>query len=76
MTIHIDTNARKTLPFPPDIRARIQAIASAPAAVPRPEDSGGKVAMPSKQARRTEGCKPDAEPATPRVRTIIGQPNG
>ena len=27
MTLHVDMNARKVAPFPPDIRARIQAIA-------------------------------------------------
>jgi acyl-CoA thioester hydrolase len=41
-------NARKTAPFPPDIRARIQAVADAHAAVPRPEGVGRKVAMPAK----------------------------
>jgi acyl-CoA thioester hydrolase len=40
--------ARKVTPFPPDIRARIQAIADLHAAVPRPEGTGRKVAMPSK----------------------------
>ncbi len=29
MTIHIDMTARKTAPFPPDIRARIEAVAKA-----------------------------------------------
>jgi acyl-CoA thioester hydrolase len=48
MTIHVDMNARKTAPFPPDIRARIEAVASAHAAVPRPEGVGRKVAMPSR----------------------------
>jgi acyl-CoA thioester hydrolase len=48
MTIHIDMKARKTAPFPPDIRARIQAVVSAHAAVPRPEGIGRKVAIPSK----------------------------
>ena len=48
MTIHIDMNARKTAPFPPDIRARIQAVANVHAAAPRPEGIGRKVAMPSK----------------------------
>lgn len=48
MTIHIDMKARKTAPFPPDIRARIQAVANAHAAAPRPEGIGRKVAMPSK----------------------------
>ena len=33
MTIHIDMNARKTAPFPPDIRARIQAVVDSHAAV-------------------------------------------
>jgi acyl-CoA thioester hydrolase len=48
MTIHIDMAARKVAPFPPDIRARIQAISDLHAAVPRPEGTGRKVAMPSK----------------------------
>src|SRR3979411_381388 len=46
MTIHIDMAARKPAPFPPDIRARIQALANAHAAIPRPEGIGRKVAMP------------------------------
>jgi acyl-CoA thioester hydrolase len=48
MTIHIDMAARKTAPFPPDIRARIQAAADAHATLVRPEGIGRKVAMPSK----------------------------
>ena len=48
MSIHIDMKARKTAPFPPDIRARIQAVVNAHAAAPRPEGIGRKVAMPSK----------------------------
>jgi acyl-CoA thioester hydrolase len=48
MTIHIDMKARKTAPFPPDIRARIQHVVDAHASVPRPEGIGRKVAMPSK----------------------------
>jgi acyl-CoA thioester hydrolase len=48
MTIHIDMAARKTAPFPPDIRARIEALAHAHRAVARPEGIGRKVAMPSK----------------------------
>jgi acyl-CoA thioester hydrolase len=48
MTIHIDMTARKTAPFPPDIRARIEAVTEAHAAVVRPEGIGGKIAMPSK----------------------------
>jgi acyl-CoA thioester hydrolase len=48
MSMHIDMKARKTGPFPPDIRARIETLANAHAALPRPEGIGRKVAMPSK----------------------------
>jgi len=48
MTIHIDMTARKTAPFPPDIRARIEAVAKAHSAVARPEGIGRKIAMPSR----------------------------
>ena len=50
MTIHIDMIARKTAPFPPDIRARIEALADAHRSVARPEGIGSKVAMPSNKA--------------------------
>src|SRR4030081_2157911 len=48
MTIHIDMTARKTAPFPPDIRARVQAWADAHSAIARPDGIGRRVAMPSK----------------------------
>jgi acyl-CoA thioester hydrolase len=48
MTIHIDMTARKTAPFPSDVRARIQTLANAHSTVARPEGIGRKVAMPSK----------------------------
>ena len=48
MSMHIDMKARKTGPFPPDIRARIETLANAHAALPRPEGIGRKVAMPPK----------------------------
>jgi acyl-CoA thioester hydrolase len=48
MTIHIDMGTRKTAPFPSDIRVRIDALAKAHSAIPRPEGIGRKVAMPSK----------------------------
>jgi acyl-CoA thioester hydrolase len=48
MTIHMDMTARKTAPFPPDIRARIDAVANAHSVVARPEGIGRKIAMPSK----------------------------
>jgi acyl-CoA thioester hydrolase len=48
MTVHIDMAARRTAPFPLDIRARIDALANAHRAVARPAGIGRKVAMPSK----------------------------
>jgi acyl-CoA thioester hydrolase len=48
MTVHIDMAARKTAPFPSDIRARIEALANAHAVVARPEGIGRKVAMPQR----------------------------
>jgi acyl-CoA thioester hydrolase len=47
MTIHIDMKLRKTAPFPPDIHARIQAVANAHSAIARPEGIGRKIAMPA-----------------------------
>ena len=49
MTIHIDMTARKTAPFPPDIRDRIQEVVDSHATIPRPEGLGRKVAMPVKR---------------------------
>ena len=51
MTIYINMTARKTAPFPPDIRARIQAVTDSHAAVPRPEGIGRKIAMPERTNR-------------------------
>jgi acyl-CoA thioester hydrolase len=49
MTIHIDMTARKTAPFPPDIAARIQAVAEAHAAIPRPDGVGRRIEMPARR---------------------------
>jgi acyl-CoA thioester hydrolase len=48
MTMHIDMNARKVAPFPPDIRARIKAVADAHATIPRPDGVGRRIEMPAK----------------------------
>lgn len=48
MTIHIDMAVRKTAPFPPDVAARIRAVADAHAALPRPEGVGRSVGMPTR----------------------------
>ena len=58
MTVHIDMTARKTAPFPPDIRARIEAVANAHAGIPRPEGIGRKIAMPSKKRQVPDLCRP------------------
>src|SRR5260221_11560673 len=48
MTIHVDMTARKTAPFPSDIRTLFEALANAHKSAARPEGIGRKVAMPSK----------------------------
>jgi acyl-CoA thioester hydrolase len=48
MTLHMDMTARKTAPFPPDIRARIAALAETHAACPRPDGMGRKISMPAR----------------------------
>src|SRR3979409_1263479 len=47
MTIHIAMTARKTAPFPPDIRARVQALADAHSAIARPDGIGRRGTIPS-----------------------------
>jgi acyl-CoA thioester hydrolase len=49
MTLHIDMGLRKTAPFPPDVRAKIDAVARAHAQLPRPEGIGRSIAMPVKR---------------------------
>ncbi|WIG49789.1 MAG: Acyl-CoA thioesterase [Afipia sp.] len=48
MTLHMDMNARKTAPFPPDIAARIRDVVAAHATVTRPDGIGRRIAMPAK----------------------------
>jgi len=49
MTLHMDMTARKVAPFPPDISARVQALANAHRSVDRPEGIGRSIGMPSKK---------------------------
>ncbi|UPJ64384.1 thioesterase family protein [Bradyrhizobium sp. 191] len=49
MSLHMDMNARRVAPFPPDIRERIAAVTRAHSAGARPEGIGRNVAMPSKR---------------------------
>ena len=46
--LHVDISARKTAPFPPDIRSRIERVADAHRGIVRPEGIGRKITMPSK----------------------------
>jgi acyl-CoA thioester hydrolase len=46
--LHVDISARKTAPFPPDIRSRIERVAEAHRGIARPEGIGRKIAMPAK----------------------------
>jgi acyl-CoA thioester hydrolase len=48
LSLHVDIAARKTAPFPPDVRERIDAVAKAHSGIVRPEGIGRSVAMPSK----------------------------
>lgn len=49
MGMHVDMSVRKVAPFPPDIQARVDRVAAAHRAVPKPEGIGRSVAMPSKR---------------------------
>ena len=46
MTLHVDMNARKTAPFPPDIAARVRDVVATHGAVPRPDGIGRRISMP------------------------------
>jgi acyl-CoA thioester hydrolase len=52
MTVHVDMVTRRAAPFPPDIRARIQAVVEAHRVVALPEGIGRKIAMPPKSRYR------------------------
>jgi len=46
MSLHIDMNARKTVPFPADVAARIAKMQASHAMLPRPEAAGRRIGMP------------------------------
>jgi acyl-CoA thioester hydrolase len=48
MALHVDMAARKTVPFPQNIAARLAAMKAAHAALPAPEALGRRIAMPVK----------------------------
>ncbi|OQW61831.1 MAG: thioesterase [Proteobacteria bacterium SG_bin9] len=49
MTLHIDMSVRKVAPFPPDIAARVQAMAAAHAQTKRPDGLNRRIEMPVKK---------------------------
>ena len=48
MFLHVDLEARRVSPFPPDLHRRIAAAAAAHAGLPRPSWAGRRVAMPAR----------------------------
>jgi acyl-CoA thioester hydrolase len=46
MFLHVDLTLRRVSPFPEDLRRRIDAMATAHAALPRPDWIGRRIAMP------------------------------
>lgn len=45
MTLHIDMTVRRVAPYPPDVWARVKAVAEAHAKVPRPAGVGRSITM-------------------------------
>jgi acyl-CoA thioester hydrolase len=48
MLLHVDTNGPKSIAFDPDVKARIEAIAAAHAALAPPQFSGRVIGLPGK----------------------------
>jgi acyl-CoA thioester hydrolase len=46
MSLHVNIDTRKTVPFPADIAARIEQMQASHAMLPRPEAAGRRIAMP------------------------------
>ena len=46
MSLHVDMDRKKTVPFPADIAARIAKMQASHAMLPRPEAAGRRIAMP------------------------------
>ncbi len=44
--LHVDLIARRVAPYPPDLKARVDAAAAAHAVLPKPDWIGGRIAMP------------------------------
>jgi acyl-CoA thioester hydrolase len=51
MFLHVDLTLRRVSPFPEDLRRRIDAMATAHVALPRPDWIGRRIAMPQRPER-------------------------
>lgn len=49
ISLHVDMDAKKVVPWPDDIHANLQALADAHAALPRPERAGRQIGIKRKQ---------------------------
>lgn len=50
LTLHVDPSGPRVAPFPPDIRAKVDAMATAHAALPRPDGLGRSIGIRRKSA--------------------------
>lgn len=50
LSLHIDMAGPKVAPFPPDVKAKVEAMAAAHAALPRPERTGRSIGIARKSA--------------------------
>ncbi len=48
LTLHVDTSGPKVVPMPPDILAKVTAMAAAHAHLPRPKAAGRRIGIPTK----------------------------
>jgi acyl-CoA thioester hydrolase len=51
MTVHVDMAARRAVPWPTDVRARLEAMKTASASVGRPERAGRSIGIARKMGR-------------------------
>jgi acyl-CoA thioester hydrolase len=49
MSLHVDMEAKRTVPAPPEVATRLAAMKAAHARLPRPEAAGRRIAMPAKR---------------------------
>ncbi len=48
LSLHVDMQARKTAPFPPDVQTRLAELRKSHERLPQPEAAGRRIAMPEK----------------------------